>query len=471
MANICICDDEEGILRYLKKQMKGYQVETFSRGGDLLKLLESPAGAEVDLLLQDVRMPDMDGVQILKQVKKIRPELPVIMMTAFGTVDDAVQAIKQGAYDYLIKPFPKEKVLGLVEHVLEHRRLAAENLRLREELCGVDSRESAVFVSRVFREVYDLTLKVAASDANIMILGESGTGKELIASALHRNSLRRERPFVSLNCAALSDTLLESQLFGHLKGAFTGAVMNQKGLLEEADGGTLFLDEIGDVSPAVQAKLLRVIQERDFIPVGSTRPKKIDVRFVAATNKNLEREVAEGRFREDLYYRLNVISIPLPPLRERPEDIEPLALHFLKRFATRMSKEIHGISPEALEALLDYRWPGNVRALENVIERAVILTSGSTVQSDVLPLRGAARASRAATTDAAPPAQSARAAMVPLEEMERQHIEMVLKGTGYHKSRTAEILGISRRTLDRRIEDFGLLDCGCSGNGQNGLVS
>lgn len=458
MAHICICDDEEGILRYLKKQMKEYQVDTFSRGSELLKLLESPAGAGVDLLLQDVRMPDMDGVQILKQVKNIRPELPVIMMTAFGTVDDAVQAIKQGAYDYLIKPFPKEKVLGLVEHVLEHRRLAAENLRLREELIGVDSRESAVFVSRVFREVYDLTLKVAASDANIMILGESGTGKELIASALHRNSLRRERPFVSLNCAALSDTLLESQLFGHLKGAFTGAVMNQKGLLEEADGGTLFLDEIGDVSPAVQAKLLRVIQERDFIPVGSTRPKKVDVRFVAATNKNLEREVAEGRFREDLYYRLNVISIPLPPLRERPEDIEPLALHFLKRFAARMAKGIYSISPEALDTLRNYSWPGNVRELENVMERAVILTSGSSVPADVIPLKGGARTAAAASVPAAVPARAPKSAMVPLEEMERQHIQMVLKGTGYHKSRTAEILGISRRTLDRRIEDFELLD-------------
>ncbi len=465
MAHICICDDEEGILRYLKKQMKDYQVDTFNRGVDLLKLLESPAGAGVDLLLQDVRMPDMDGVQILKQVKKIRPELPVIMMTAFGTVDDAVQAIKQGAYDYLIKPFPKEKVLGLVEHVLEHRRLAAENLRLREELIGLDSRESAVFVSRVFREVYDLTLKVAASDANIMILGESGTGKELIASALHRNSLRRERPFVSLNCAALSDTLLESQLFGHLKGAFTGATMNQKGLLEEADGGTLFLDEIGDVSPAVQAKLLRVIQERDFIPVGSTRPKKVDVRFVAATNKNLEREVAEGRFREDLYYRLNVISIPLPPLRERPEDIEPLALHFLKRFAARMAKEIYTISPEALEALQSYSWPGNVRELENVMERAVILTVGSSVPADVIPLRGGARTAPAATVKTAVTPPTSKTAMVPLEEMERQHIQMVLKETGYHKSRTAEILGISRRTLDRRIEGFELLEEPESGSG------
>ncbi len=458
MAHICICDDEEGILRYLKKQMKDYQVETFSRGKDLLALLESPAGAEVDLLLQDVRMPDMDGVQILKQVKKLRPDLPVIMMTAFGTVDDAVQAIKQGAYDYLIKPFPKEKVLGLVENVLEHRRLASENQRLREELCGVDSRESAVFVSRVFREVYDLTLKVAASDANIMILGESGTGKELIASALHRNSLRRDRPFVSLNCAALSDTLLESQLFGHLKGAFTGAVMNQKGLLEEADGGTLFLDEIGDVSPAVQAKLLRVIQERDFIPVGSTRSKKVDVRFVAATNKNLELEVAEGRFREDLYYRLNVISIPLPPLRDRPEDIEPLAIHFLRRFATRMSKQIHTISPEALTALRGYNWPGNVRELGNVMERAVILTSGSSVQGNVIPLKGTVRTAQTPLSVDAIIPKAPRAVMVPLEEMERQHIEMVLKGTGYHKSRTAEILGISRRTLDRRIEDFGLIE-------------
>jgi DNA-binding NtrC family response regulator len=455
MAHICICDDEEGILRYLKKLLKADQVVTFSCGRDLLAYLESPVGAGVDLLLQDVRMPELDGVQLLKRTRQIRPGLPVVMMTAFGTIDDAVLAIKQGAYDYLIKPFPKQKLLGLVEHVLEHRRLADENLRLREELCGVDNRETAVFVSRVFREVYDMTLKVAASDANIMILGESGTGKELIASALHRNSLRRERPFVSLNCAALSDTLLESQLFGHLKGAFTGAVTNQKGLLEEADGGTLFLDEIGDVSPAVQAKLLRVIQERDFIPVGATRSKKVDIRFVAATNKDLEQEVAEGRFREDLYYRLNVISIPLPPLRERPEDIAPLALHFLKRFTARMGKDIRSIDPEALQALQSYRWPGNVRELENVMERAVILTSGSSVPTAVIPLNRPPRGLVLPAVEAAP--HGAQSIMIPLEEIEREHIEQVLKATNYHKSRTAEILGISRRTLDRRISDFGLI--------------
>jgi len=455
MAHICICDDEEGILLYLKKRLKGHRVETFSRGCDLLARLELPDAAGVDLLLQDVRMPDMDGLQVLKRVQKIRSDLPVIIMTAFGTVDDAVQAIKLGAYDYLTKPFPKEKVLGMVEHVLEFQRLARENRRLREELTVTASHEPTVFASPRFREVYDLTLKVAPSDANILILGESGTGKELIAGTLHRNSLRRERSFVSLNCAALSDTLLESQLFGHLRGAFTGAVVNQKGLLEEADGGTLFLDEIGDVSPAVQAKLLRVIQERDFIPVGSTRSKKVDVRFLAATNKDLEHEVREGRLREDLYYRLNVISIALPPLRERREDIEPLALHFLRRFAGRMSKEIHSIEPEALQALQGYSWPGNVRELENVIERAVILTGGSSITPAVIPLRGAATATSAAESPVSP---VPRSQMVPLEEMERHHIDAVLRGTGYHKSRTAGILKISRRTLDRRIADFGLMD-------------
>ena len=466
MAHICICDDEEGILRYLKKQMKGYQVDTFSRGADLLARLEGPTGELVDLLLLDVRMPDMDGLQVLKLVKKLRPELPVIMMTAFGTVDVAVQAIKQGAYDYMIKPFPKEKVLGMVENVLEMRRLARENRRLREELAVGKGREQAVFASPRFREVYDLTLQVAPSNANILILGESGTGKELIASALHRNSLRRDYPFVSLNCAALSDTLLESQLFGHIRGAFTGAVINQRGLLEEADGGTLFLDEIGDVSPAVQAKLLRVIQERDFMPVGATRPKKVDVRFVAATNKDLQREVAEGRFRDDLYYRLNVITINLPPLRERPEDVEPLARHFLRRFAAQMSKEIHDIDADALMVLRSYRWPGNVRELENVMERAVILTGNSSIPASVIPLSSPKDAPPPPPRPAPAPAEPAvnreegrgDAQLMPLEDMERRHIEAVLKRTGYHKSRTAEILRISRRTLDRRIADFGLME-------------
>lgn len=451
MPTIFICDDETDILRYLDKLLRaaGYQVETFSRGADLLARLDGAGEAGCDVILQDVRMPDMDGIQVLKQVHKLAPELPVVIMTAHGTVDDAVQAIKLGAYDYIMKPFPREKLLGVLERLLDHRRLARENRRLREELNRTGSGDDAiVFRSPAFREVYDLTLQVAESDANILIMGESGTGKELIASALHRNSPRRGKPFVSLNCAALSDTLLESQLFGHIRGAFTGAVINQKGLLEEADNGTLFLDEIGDVSPAVQAKLLRVIQEKDFMVLGSTRPRKVDVRFVAATNKDLMVEVQAGRFREDLYYRLNVISIHLPPLRERREDVEPLARHFLEVASRRMKKEVRAFDAAALAALVRYDWPGNVRELENVIERAVILARGSSITAALLPLEGGRRGESAAPAEPAP--------LVALEEVERRHITAVLGGTGFHKSRAASILGISRKTLDRKIAEYGL---------------
>ena len=450
MTTIFICDDEQEILRYLDKLLKasGYAVETFSRGGDLLSRLENAAEIPCDLLLQDVRMPDMDGLQVMERAVKKWPELPVVVMTAHGTIDDAVGAIKQGAYDYITKPFPKEKLLGLLERLLDHRRLARENRQLREKLQqGSGGDDSIIFRSSAFREVYDLTLQVAESDANILVMGESGTGKELIASALHRNSPRRAKPFVSLNCAALSDTLLESQLFGHVRGAFTGAVMNQKGLLEEADGGTLFLDEIGDVSPAVQAKLLRVTQEKDFIVLGSTRAKKVDVRFVAATNKDLMHEVQEGRFREDLYYRLNVITINLPPLRDRKDDIEPLAQHFLRVTTRRMKKDVRGIDGEALRLMLAYDWPGNVRELENVMERAIILARGTTISADLLPL-GTRRETAAA------PASGAQ--LIALDEIERRHITSVLKETGFNKSRTADILGISRKTLDRKIVEYGL---------------
>jgi len=451
MPTIFICDDEAEILRYLDKllHVSGYRVETFPRGADLLARLKTAGPNGCDVILQDVRMPDTDGLQVLKQVRKLCPEVPVVIMTAHGTIDDAVNAIKEGAYDYITKPFPKEKLLGMLERVLDHRRLARENRQLRDELQrSAGGTDAIVFRSAAFREVYDLTLQVAESDANILIMGESGTGKELIASALHRNSRRKGKSFVSLNCAALSDTLLESQLFGHVRGAFTGAVINQKGLLEEADGGTLFLDEIGDVSPAVQAKLLRVIQEKDFIALGTTRPRKVDVRFVAATNKDLMNEVRDGRFREDLYYRLNVITINLPPLRDRREDIEPLAYHFMESLLRRMKKDVRGIDDDALKILVQYDWPGNVRELENVIERAVILAKSGMITAKLLPL--GARRETAATAGSAP--------LVALDEVERQHIVAVLKETNFHKSRTAEILGISRKTLDRKIAEYGLGD-------------
>ena len=447
-GNILICDDEEGIRKYLTKmlQAKGFGVETFADGASLVRRIEGGRAGDADLLLQDVRMPDMDGIQVLKRVKKLRPDLPVVVMTAFGTIDAAVDAIKLGAYDYVTKPFPKEKILGVIDKALEMELLIRENRSMKEELARPEAGGSIIFVSDRFRVVYDFTLQVAASEANILVLGESGTGKELIAGAVHANSPRRKRRFLSLNCAALSDTLLESQLFGHVRGAFTGAVATQKGLLEEADGGTLFLDEIGDVSPAVQAKLLRVIQEGDFIPVGATRSRNVDIRFVAATNKDLEKEVRDGRFREDLYYRLNVITIQIPPLRERPDDVIPLAEHFLKKYARRIARDIHGIDPRARQMLREYRWPGNVRELENVMERAVILTRGELVPPEALPIREI------------PPAETAPPAgrLVSLENLEMEHIRNILIQTGFHKSRSAEILGISRKTLDRKISEYGL---------------
>jgi len=452
MPTVFICDDEAEILRYLDKllQASGYRVETFQRGTDLLMRMESAEVMPCDVILQDVRMPDLDGLQMLDQLCKRWPDIPVVIMTAHGTIDDAINAIKQGAYDYITKPFPKEKLLGMLQRLLDHRRLARENQLLREGMQhGTGGADAIIFRSQAFREVYDLTLQVAESNANILVMGESGTGKELIAGALHRNSPRRDKPFVSLNCAVLSDTLLESQLFGHVRGAFTGAVMNQKGLLEEADGGTLFLDEIGDVSPAVQAKLLRVTQEKDFIVLGSTRTRKVDVRFVAATNKDLMNEVREGRFREDLYYRLNVISIELPPLRERRDDIEPLARHFLKASTRRMKKDVQGIDNDALQALLQYDWPGNVRELENVMERAVILARGGMITTALLPLD--------ARRDTLP-SSTGKAPLVALEEIERHHITSILSETGFHKSRAAGILGISRKTLDRKISEYNLAE-------------
>ncbi|BBA69317.1 sigma-54-dependent transcriptional regulator [Geobacter sulfurreducens] len=451
-AKILICDDEEGIRRYLQKmfQAKEFEVETFADGSSLLARIEAGTDGDADILLQDVRMPDMDGIEVLKRVKKLRPSLPVVVMTAFGTIDSAVDAIKLGAYDYVTKPFPREKILGVIDNALELDLLMKENKALKEELARPDASDNIIFTSAKFREVYELTLQVAGSDANILILGESGTGKELIAGAVHYNSPRRGRRFLSINCAALSDTLLESQLFGHVRGAFTGAITTQKGLLEEADGGTLFLDEIGDVSAAVQAKLLRVIQERDFIPVGATKAKNVDIRFVAATNKDLAKEVREGRFREDLYYRLNVITINLPPLRERTEDIIPLAEHFLQKYSRRVRKELKGISPEAAQVLQGYHWPGNVRELENVVERAAILARGEFVTPDVLPMY---RQAAGAPAFAAPPKEDR---LISLEVIEKEHIERVLRQTGWHKSRSAEILGISRKTLDRKIVEYAL---------------
>jgi DNA-binding NtrC family response regulator len=441
---ILICDDEVEMLNYLGKMFRsnGFAVETYASGEALLRYLDG--GGSADLLLQDVRMPDMDGLEVLGRVKRLLPGLPVIIMTAFGSIDSAVEAIKIGAYDYVTKPFPREKILGVVHNALERGQLFGENQRLKEELHCSAAAGQIIFASPKFREVYDMTLQVAESDANILLLGESGTGKELLAAAIHQNNRRCGRQFYSINCAALTDSLLESQIFGHIRGAFTGAMANQKGILEEADGSTLFLDEVADMSMAVQAKLLRVVQEREFMPVGSTRVKSVDVRFVAATNKDLEAEVKAGRFREDLYYRLSVITLNIPPLRERPEDIEPLVRHFIRKYAAGMKKEVAGITPDALAQLQGYHWPGNVRELKNVMERAVILARSGTITAAALPSWKTAAPAAAVTGSGS------------LENLEKDHIRQVLAANNYHKSRSAEILGISRKTLFRKIAEYNL---------------
>ncbi len=446
VTRILICDDEEGICRYLAKMLRGwgYQVGTFASPLLLLKSMED-ADTAADLLLLDVKMPEMDGLKVLKKLQQVRSQLPVIMMTGHGTIESAVEAMKFGAYDYLTKPFPQEKLFALIKHCLEQQHLREENSSLKKELQGQKIPRQPVFSSNKFREAYDLALTVADSDSSILVLGESGTGKELIAAAIHYASPRKDQRFLALNCAALSETLIESQLFGHIKGAFTDAVQAQKGLLEEVNQGTLFLDEVGELSPALQAKLLRVLQEGEFIPVGSTKNKRVDVRFVAATNKNLQMEVAAGNFREDLYYRLNVISVELPPLRERPEDIEPLIEHFLQSIAGKTGRRVEGIDSAALLALKSYHWPGNVRELENVMERCSILARGGMITAKLLPFKAEQSGQ---TTE--------QILSFNLRETERLQVIRALRQTRWNKSQTAQLLGVTRKTIDRKIKEFEL---------------
>ncbi|QXE91905.1 sigma-54-dependent transcriptional regulator [Geomonas subterranea] len=454
-GKVIICDDEVEILRYLSKILsaKGLELEVFSSGTSLMNCLENRGLDDGDLMLLDVKMPDLDGLEILQRVKRMKLDVPVVMMTAYASINSAIEAMKLGAYDYVTKPFPKEKIFGILEKVLERKELLKENIALKDELGIPSATTPLIFSSETFRRVHDMAMLVAQSESNVVILGESGTGKELVASLIHNNSPRAKERFLTINCAALSDTLLESQLFGHVKGAFTGAITAQKGLLEAANHGTLFLDEVGDMSPAIQAKLLRVLQEGDFIPVGDTKAKSVDIRFLAATNKDLEEEVRQKRFREDLFFRLNVISLHLPPLRDRGDDIELLARHFLAKYASRMKRDISDFTREAMQLLKSYNWPGNIRELENAIERAAILTRGSTITAETLPVWR--------TPPQLPEAkQDGGKRLVSLETVEREHILHVLKASGNNKSRAAKILEIARRTLDRKIEEYGLEDEG-----------
>jgi DNA-binding NtrC family response regulator len=427
-------------------------VEAFSNGADAI---ERGQQQKVDVVLTDIRMGAVDGLTVLREFKRFSPDTSIVLLTAFGSLEGAIEAIKQGAYDYLAKPFKKEEIKLVVQRSLDHCRLVRENARFREELKSKDEWSPLVGSSPAMLEVYKLVARVSESKSTVLLQGESGTGKELIARAIHANSPRRDKPFVPVNCGALPDTLLESEMFGYEKGAFTGAVGMKTGLFEAANGGTLFLDEIGELGPALQVKLLRVMQDHEVRRVGGTGSVKVDVRIIAATNRDLEQSVKEGRFRDDLYYRLNVVRITLPSLAERKEDIPMLAHHFLQKCAAGSPGAVRGLLPETMALLKRYHWPGNVRELENAIERAVSLSHGPLLTPEDLP--EAIRQSTVSDADAKlAKGEQADEALLTLEEVEKRHLIRVLKETRGNKVKAAKILGIDRRTLYRMAERFGV---------------
>lgn len=444
-AKILVVDDDAVARDLLVEalQKEGYHVEAAADGTEAI---ERGRTGRFDVVLTDIRMGAVTGIEVLRAFRESSPDTCIVLLTAFGSMEGAIEAIKQGAYDYLAKPFKKEEIKLVVRRSLEHARLVRENARIKEELRERLEMSPLVGSSPPMLEIYKLVARVSAGKSTVLLEGESGTGKELIARAIHANSPRRDRPFVPINCAALPDTLLESEMFGYEKGAFTGAVGVKHGLFEAAHEGTIFLDEIGDIGPALQVKLLRVIQEQEVRRVGGTASQKVDVRIIAATNKDLARLVKEGRFREDLFYRLNVVRILLPPLRDRQEDIPMLAHHFLQKFSLGRAQPIRGFVPETMDWLRRYRWPGNVRELENVIERAVSLAHGPLLLPNDLP-----EAVRQAGTA---PVQDE--GLLTLDEVEKRHLMRVLRETGGNKAKAAKVLGIDRRTLYRMAQRFGL---------------
>ena len=384
MPRILVVDDEAAMRESLKDWLSedGYQVGMAAGGAEAIEMVRKHPW---DVLLLDLKMPGMDGIETLKNIKEINPEIEVLMMTAYATVDTAVQAMKLGAFDYLVKPFDPDEVELLIKRIISHKELVLENVLLRKKLEERDQFNEIIGKSNAMHEIFDLISRIAPTDSTVLITGESGTGKELIASAIHANSQRCYMPFIAVSCGALPDTLLESELFGYEKGAFTGAEHTKRGRFEMAHNGTLFLDEIGDISLKTQVDLLRVLQQREIIRLGSEQTIKVDVRILAATNRNLEKAIREERFRKDLYYRLNVISIHLPPLRERSEDIPLLARAAIKKYCIEMNREEVGIAPSAMKLLMNYDWPGNVRELENVIERALVIGFGGEITAEDLP--------------------------------------------------------------------------------------
>jgi|OpeIllAssembly_1097287.scaffolds.fasta_scaffold33872_2 DNA-binding NtrC family response regulator len=446
-VHILVVDDDEITCSLLEEVLskEGYAVEKALNGSEAIA---KGGQRNYEVVLTDIRMSGVDGMEVLHTYRKKSPETIVIMMTAFGSIETAIGAIKEGAYDYVSKPFKLDEIKLTIRRALEQKRLSEENLLYRQELISKYKLENIVGRTPAMLQVYKMIARVADSRSTVLLVGESGTGKELVARAIHFNSPRAAKPFVAVDCGSLAETLLESELFGHVRGAFTGAVASKKGLFEEADGGTCFLDEVGDIGLAMQAKLLRVVQEHEIKRVGGNETIKIDVRVVAATNKNLEELVDEKKFREDLFYRLNVVAIRLPPLRERVEDIPLLANHFLRKYAGENQKSISQISPEALELFSAYRWPGNVRELENVIERSATLSRHPVILPEDLPRR--IRAEKKEDAALTLPSH------LTLAELEKMYIQKILQENGGNKKKTAEILGIDRRTLYRMASRYGL---------------
>lgn len=444
---VLVVDDDHLVRETLEELLaeNGYEVE-LTEGAEAA--LDRVSEREFGLVLSDIRMPGKDGMELLPELRELRPGMPVILMTGYASIDSAVSAMREGAFDYITKPFRNEELLVSLERAFAYRALERENSTLRRAVSKVSSYGDLIGKSPAMQEIYSLIERVSSSASNVLITGESGTGKEVVARTIHFVGARSQKPFVPINCTAMPEGLLESELFGHVKGSFTGAHANKKGLFEEADGGTLFLDEIGDMSLSLQAKMLRVLQDREIRPVGGNKATKIDVRIIAATNRNLAREIEAEKFRKDLYYRLNVIPIEIPPLRERPEDIPLLAEAFLRKH--ELDPMPH-LSSEAIDALLQCPWEGNARELENAIERALVLSRGPEITPKDLAL-GAREVSKDFERELLDEAVRRR---LKLHELSEHYIERVLEEAGGRKSEAARILGVNRRTLYRREERAG----------------
>ena len=454
METILIVDDEKNYPPILSAVLEeeGYETLTANSGEQALEML---AHSDIDLVLTDMKMPSMDGIQLLEKIKAKDADLPVIMMTAHGTVERAVEAMQKGAYNYILKPFENESLVLYVNKAISVFRVVKENRQLRDAVESQFSFGNIVGKSREMRDIFKTIQKVAPASATVLIEGESGTGKELVAKSIHFNSPRRNRPFIAVNCSALAETLLESELFGHERGAFTGAVAMKKGRFELADGGTLFLDEIGELSADLQVKLLRVLQDKVFERVGGIKPIEVDIRLIAATNKNLKNEVQQRRFREDLFYRLNVVPLSLPRLRERREDIHPLVHHFIAKYAADRDPEfpIRGVTQEVERLFYDYSWPGNVRELENVIERAMVLCPGNTIRVADLPKDFKDSVYNTLHLDGIP----AEAKLDDtLAEIEKKMIQRALKLSDNVQSQAAKLLGIGKSGLNWKIKKYNL---------------